>query len=418
MSERDGWNHLYLYDGVTGAVKNQITKGNWPVRDVIKVDEDKRQIWFSANGMYPGKDPYFVHYYRINFDGTGLTPLTQVDANHVVNFSTDMAYYVDAYSRVDMAPVSELHRSDGTAVAELDRGDITELVKAGWKPPEVFIAQGRDGKTDIWGVIYRPTQLRSGEEVPRHREHLRRAAGSFVPKSFAALQPDAGAGRDRLHRRADRRHGDQLPLEGVPRRRVEEPEGCRLPRSDPVAQGGGREIPVVRHHARRPLRHVSRRPERARRRCCSSRTSTRWRSRRPAVTTTGWTRSGGTSSGWDGRSAPNTPKSSNVDNAYRLQGKVLLVVGEMDNNVDPSSTLPGRQSADQAQQGFRSARRFPAPATPTAVPMASTSGSTSSRGTCSASSRRTGRRSRTRRRRHRRHPGSVRCSVRLQPDPV
>ena len=95
MSERDGWAHLYLYDGVTGRVKNQITKGNWLVRNVEKVDEAKRQIWFQASGMYPGKDPYFMHYYRINFDGTGLTTLTEADANHAVTFSTDMKYYVD-----------------------------------------------------------------------------------------------------------------------------------------------------------------------------------------------------------------------------------------------------------------------------------------------------------------------------------
>jgi Tol biopolymer transport system component len=104
MSERDGWNHLYLYDGATGAVKNQITKGQWPVRSVVQVDEEKRQIWFSASGMYPGKDPYFVHYYRINFDGTGLTALTSVDANHAVSFSPDLKYYVDTSSRVDSAP--------------------------------------------------------------------------------------------------------------------------------------------------------------------------------------------------------------------------------------------------------------------------------------------------------------------------
>jgi hypothetical protein len=101
MSERDGWNHLYLYDGATGQVKNQITRGEWPVRGVVKVDEKARQIWFSASGMYPGQDPYFVHYYRINFDGTGLTTFTQADANHNVVFSSDMKYYVNAYSRVD-----------------------------------------------------------------------------------------------------------------------------------------------------------------------------------------------------------------------------------------------------------------------------------------------------------------------------
>ncbi|MGH9204540.1 MAG: DPP IV N-terminal domain-containing protein, partial [Vicinamibacterales bacterium] len=94
MSERDGWNHFYLIDGATGAVKTQITNGEWVVRGVHKVDAEKRQIWFSANGMYPGKDPYFLHYYRINFDGTGLTALTTADADHDVQFSRDMQYYV------------------------------------------------------------------------------------------------------------------------------------------------------------------------------------------------------------------------------------------------------------------------------------------------------------------------------------
>ena len=84
-SERDGWEHLYLYDGITGKVKNQITKGEWVVRAVDRVDEDKRQIWFQAGGMNPGQDPYFTHYYRINFDGTGLTKLTEADGNHTLD---------------------------------------------------------------------------------------------------------------------------------------------------------------------------------------------------------------------------------------------------------------------------------------------------------------------------------------------
>src|SRR5262245_44916983 len=121
MSERDGWNHLYLLDGATGAVKNQITKGAWAVRGVVKVDEQKRQIWFSANGMYPGKDPYFAYYYRINLDGSGLTRITgDADANHVAAFSSDGMYFVDTYSRIDLAPVSELRMtSDGSLVTEI-----------------------------------------------------------------------------------------------------------------------------------------------------------------------------------------------------------------------------------------------------------------------------------------------------------
>ena len=147
MSERDGWNHLYLYDGATGAVKNQITKGEWVVRGVQNVDAVKRQIWFSAGGMYPGKDPYFANYYRINFDGSGLTRLTDGDANHAAAFSRDMKYYVDTYSRIDLAPVVGA-AADGRRLAGRDaraRRHQRARCKAGWKAPEVFVAKGRDG---------------------------------------------------------------------------------------------------------------------------------------------------------------------------------------------------------------------------------------------------------------------------------
>ncbi|MGH9202622.1 MAG: DPP IV N-terminal domain-containing protein, partial [Vicinamibacterales bacterium] len=187
MSERDGWNHLYLYDGITGRVKNQITKGDWAVRSVERVDEDTRQIWFSANGRQPGKDPYFLHYYRINFDGTGLTALTKEDADHAAAFSSDQTYYVDTYSRVDVAPVSELHRtSDGSLVMEIERGDITELKAAGWAPPEVFVSKGRDGTTDIWGIIVRPPSFDPSKKYPVVESIYAGPQGSFVPKTFSA----------------------------------------------------------------------------------------------------------------------------------------------------------------------------------------------------------------------------------------
>src|SRR5207247_2308582 len=125
MSECDGWSHLYLIDGATGAVKNQITKGPWVVRGVQHVDAASRQIWFSAGGMYPGKDPYFASYYRIDFDGSGLTRLTEADANHTAVFSSNMKFYVDTYSRIDLPPIVELRRVTGNAlVATLERGDI------------------------------------------------------------------------------------------------------------------------------------------------------------------------------------------------------------------------------------------------------------------------------------------------------
>src|SRR5436190_11576013 len=187
MSERDGWNHLYLYNGVSGAVKNQITKGDWVVRAVQHVDPVKRQIWFSAGGMYPGKDPYFANYYRINFDGSGLTRLTDSDANHAAAFTRDMKYYVDTYSRIDLAPVVELRRTDDNAlVSTLERGDLTAPVNAGWKAPEVFVAKGRDGTTDIWGVVIRPARFDPSKKYPVIENIYAGPQGSFVPKSFSA----------------------------------------------------------------------------------------------------------------------------------------------------------------------------------------------------------------------------------------
>src|SRR6185312_14555572 len=124
MSERDGWAHLYMIDGSTGAVKNQITKGNFVVRAVARVDEANKQIIFAAGGVNPKQDPYFVQYYRINFDGTGMTPLTDADGYHTVTFSPDFKYYVDTWSRVDLPPVSELREtSDAKVLMPLEKAD-------------------------------------------------------------------------------------------------------------------------------------------------------------------------------------------------------------------------------------------------------------------------------------------------------
>ena len=193
MSERDGWNHLYLYDGRTGRVKNQITRGEWVVREVIKVDDDKRQIWFAANGVRKNEDPYFQHYYRIDFDGTHLTPLTTASAYHDLTFSSDMNYYVDTYSRIDMPNVAELHRAaDGALLAEVERGDITKLIAAGFKAPEVFVAKGRDAKTDIWGIIVRPRNFDPAKKYPVIENIYAGPHASFVPKTFWPFGPPSG----------------------------------------------------------------------------------------------------------------------------------------------------------------------------------------------------------------------------------
>ena len=142
-SEQDGWRHLYLYDAVSGKLKNQITQGDWVVRDVDRVDEDARQIWFQGSGKIPGQDPYLIHYYRVNFDGTGLTALTEGDGSHSLQFSPDKTTIIDTYSRADLPPVHELRRvSDGALLCPLETADISELTAGGWKAPEVFRAKG------------------------------------------------------------------------------------------------------------------------------------------------------------------------------------------------------------------------------------------------------------------------------------
>jgi dipeptidyl aminopeptidase/acylaminoacyl peptidase len=190
-SERDGWKHLYLYDGRDGGLENRITSGKWIVRDIERVDEEARQIYFSASGMNPDEDPYFIHYYRIGFDGRGLTELTPDRGNHRVSFAPDHQYFVDVYSSVDQPPVSQLRRaSDGGLVMELERADINTLLETGWKMPEPFVARGRDGQTEIWGVIYRPTSFDPSIAYPVIEKIYAGPHSSFVPKTFAAYRSD------------------------------------------------------------------------------------------------------------------------------------------------------------------------------------------------------------------------------------
>jgi len=194
MSERDNWNHLYLYDRLTGTVKNQITKGAWYVRDVVNVDEKKREIIFSANGMKTNEDPYLVRYYRIRFDGTGLTCLTPEEGMHQAWFSDDKKYLVDVYSMVNKAPVTVLRSAaDGKIIMPLEKADISELLKAGWIAPEPFVAKGRDGKTDIWGIIYRPTNFDATKKYPVI-EYIYAGPGSqYTPKTFISYNRNMSA---------------------------------------------------------------------------------------------------------------------------------------------------------------------------------------------------------------------------------
>ncbi|HIG30232.1 MAG TPA: S9 family peptidase, partial [Verrucomicrobiales bacterium] len=185
MSERNGWNHLYLYDSSSGKVKNQITQGAWVVRGVDKVDQENRLIWFRAGGVYPDQDPYYIHYGRIRFDGSDLAWLTSGDGTHELHYSSDRRFFVDSYSRVDLAPTHELHESEnGDLICVLEKSDVSKLLESGWHAPERFVAKGRDGKTDIYGIIFRPTHFDSEKNYPVVEHIYAGPHGSYVPKNF------------------------------------------------------------------------------------------------------------------------------------------------------------------------------------------------------------------------------------------
>ncbi len=189
MSERDGWNHLYLYDVSSGKPKNQITQGNWVVRRVDHVDPESRQIWFQASGVYPNQDPYYLHACRVNFDGSGFVRLTDGDGTHKIQYSPNREYLIVTYSRVDRAPITELRNgSNGALIRVLEKSDLKNLREQGWRTPERFVAKGRDGKTDIHGVIYRPSQFSEAQEYPVIEHIYAGPHGSHVPKDFRSYR--------------------------------------------------------------------------------------------------------------------------------------------------------------------------------------------------------------------------------------
>jgi dipeptidyl aminopeptidase/acylaminoacyl peptidase len=309
------------------------------VRGVQRVDESKRQIWFSAGGTHPGKDPYYASYYRINFDGSGLTELTTTEANHNLAYSTDAQFYVNNYSRLDLANVLEVRKTaDNSLMATLERGDTSELAKTGWQPPEVFTAKGRDGKTDIWGVIIRPTNFDRAKRYPVLENIYAGPQGSFVPKSFLSYssmmaQADIGfivvqidgmgtSNRSKaFHDVAWKNLGDA----GFPDRILwHKAVAAKYPWYDISrvglyggSAGGQNALGGLLFHPEFYKAAVSYAG------CHDNRMDKIWWNEQ-------WM-------SWP--IGPQYSASSNVDNAHRLQGELLLIVGEMDTNVDPSSTM-------------------------------------------------------------------------------
>ncbi|HTU91771.1 MAG TPA: DPP IV N-terminal domain-containing protein, partial [Gemmataceae bacterium] len=339
MSERDGWNHLYLYDAATGQVKNQITTGQWVVRAVERVDDQARQIWFRAGGIHPGQDPYYIHFCRINFDGSGLVCLTGGDGMHSIDYSPDRRFLIDTYSRVDLAPVSELRSArDGKRICELERADISALMKTGWKTPERFVAKARDGKTDIYGVLFRPTNLDANKKYPIIEQIYAGPQGAFVPKpfrpfhypqqfaelGFIVVQID-GMGTNHRSKAFHDVCWKNLGDAGLPDRILWiKAAAAKYPYMDLArvgvyggSAGGQNALCAVLAH---PDFYKA---ASANCGCHDNRMDKIWWNEL-------WM-------GWP--IGPHYAEQSNVTNAHKLQGKLLLTVGELDHNVDPASTM-------------------------------------------------------------------------------
>jgi dipeptidyl aminopeptidase/acylaminoacyl peptidase len=306
---------------------------------VERVDEAKRQIRFSASGMYPGQDPYFVYHYRINFDGSGLTPLTPEEANHNSSYSSDGQFFVDYYSRLNLPPVLQLRRtSDNSVLATLERGDMSQLVKVGWKPPEVFTALGRDGKTEIWGIIIRPTNFDPMKKYPVIENIYAGPQGSFVPKSFmtySSMMAQAeigfivvqidGMGTSNRSKAFQDVAWKNLGDAGFPDRILwHQAVAAKYAWYDITrvglyggSAGGQSALGGLLFHPEFYKAAVSYAG------CHDNRMDKLWWNEQ-------WL-------GWP--IGPQYSAASNVDNAYRLQGDLLLIVGELDTNVDPSSTM-------------------------------------------------------------------------------
>ena len=352
VSERDGWRHLYLLDAVAGGIKNQITQGEYVVRGIDLIDQDKRQIWFHAGGMDKDQDPYFLHYYRINFDGTGLVALTEGDGNHTVEYSPDRRYLIDRWSRVDRAPVNDLRRvSDGKLICRLEVADITELNDHGWRAPEVFVSKARDGKTDIWGIISRPNDFNPNTVYPVIESIYAGPQGAYVPKSFS--------GRGRFASlNALGFVVVQMDGMGTAFRSKAFHDVCWKNLKD-----AGFEDRILWHKAvaaKYPWYDISRvgiYGTSAGGQNAAGAVLFHPEFYRAAVANCGCHDNRMDKASWNEQwmgypVGPQYAESSNIDNAHRLGGKLFLVVGEGDTNVPPESTLRFVDALIKADKDF------------------------------------------------------------------
>jgi dipeptidyl-peptidase 4 len=352
MSERDGWNHLYLVNLKTGKDAH-ITKGEWVVRGVDRVDAKKREVWFRALGMNAGQDPYHLHYCRIKFDGTGLVKLTEGDGTHSIQFSPDRRFILDTYSRVDLPPVTELRSAvDGKKIADLEKADASALLKTGWSYPERFTAKGRDGETDIYGYIIRPSNFDPKKTYPvieniyagPHDHHVRKAFSSapseqrLAELGFILVKID-GMGTNWRSKAFHDVCWKNLGDSGFPDRILWIKAAAKKHEEMDIAKGVGiyggsaggqsstRAMLAFGDFYKVAVSDCG---------CHDNRMDKIWWNEM-------WM-------SWP--IGPHYAEQSNVTQAHKLTGKLLLVVAELDHNVDPSSTMQVVNALIKADKDF------------------------------------------------------------------
>lgn len=354
MSERDNWNHLYMIDMEKGKVTRQITKGDWVVRRVLKVDEDNQVIYFTASGVNPKEDPYHVHYYKINMDGKEMTCLTPEEGNHSAVFNEDFTLLVDKYSTVEQAPVTVLRTTQGEKAEgrTLAQADLSKIKSAGWTAPEIFTAPGRDGVTPMWGIIQRPTNFDPQKKYPVIEYIYSGPGDAYTPKSFLpyngyttalaelgfiVVQLDA-MGTSYRGKKFEEVCYKNLKDAGFPDRiQWIKAAAEKYPYMDSTRVGiygcsaGGQEaLAAVLFHPEFYKASYSSCG------CHDNRMDKIW-----------WNEQ------WMGYPVDSSYIAcSNVENAHRLTRPLMLVVGEMDDNVDPASTMQVVDALIKADKDF------------------------------------------------------------------
>ena len=351
MTERSGYNHLEVVDLDSGE-RAPLTQGPWMVRAVDDVDEDVGVIRIRGLALDADQDPYHVHHALVDLSTGRMTRLTEGDGTHQLEFSPDGSWYIDRWSRVDLPPVHELRRSiDGALVTELARADVSALEAEGWRAPERFVAKGRDGTTDIWGVIIRPSDFSEDSRYPVVEHIYAGPHGHFVPKEFqvrrrmrdvaelgvVVVQID-GMGTNwrskAFHDVAWKNLGDS----GFPDRIAWLTAAARqrpwmdLDRVGIYGGSAGGQSALRALLAHGDFYHVAV----ADCGCHDNRMDKIWWNEL-------WM-------GWP--IGPHYSEQSNVTNAHRLQGELMLVLGGLDRNVDPASTLQVVDALVKADKDF------------------------------------------------------------------